>query len=183
MTAGGLLACGSFGLAGVALILGYLHVSAVVAVSLIVGGLAWILALSTLNSLFQLSLPDWVKARGMSFYLIVFQGGNAIGSAVMGITAERVGLSPTFLVAGLALALGPLVGLRYRFESIPPDELRPTGDWPAPVLAPPPLPGDAGGAATNGNGEVSPGEETVAGDLATVGEGSLGIGGLRTGLT
>ena len=141
MTAGTLLATGSLGLAAVALILGYVHVTAVVAVSLLVGGLAWILALSTLNSLFQLTLPGWVKARGMSFYLIVFQGGNAIGSAVMGITAERVGLSPTFLAAGLALALGPLVGLRYRFQSIPPDELRPTGDWPEPVLAPEESPG------------------------------------------
>jgi hypothetical protein len=44
----------------------------------------------------------------MSFYLIVFQGGNAVGSAVMNVTAEHVGL----------------VG--------PPDEFRPTGDWPAP---------------------------------------------------
>jgi MFS family permease len=140
-TAGTLLAAGSLGLAGVALILGYVHVTAVVAVALVVGGLAWILALSTLNSLFQLTVPGWVKARGMSFYLIVFQGGNAIGSAVMGITATRVGLSPTFLVAGLALALGPLVGLRYRFESIPPEELRPTGDWPQPMLAPEESPG------------------------------------------
>jgi AMP-binding enzyme len=28
--------------------------------------------------------PGWIKARGMSFYLIVFQGGGAVGSAIMG---------------------------------------------------------------------------------------------------
>jgi hypothetical protein len=50
-------------------------VTALVAVALAVGGLAWIVALSTLNSLYQLTLPQWVKARGMSFYLVVFQGG------------------------------------------------------------------------------------------------------------
>lgn len=55
----------------------------------------WILALSTLNSLYQLSLPGWIKARGMSFYLMVFQGGGAVGSAVMGLIAERAGLSVT----------------------------------------------------------------------------------------
>jgi hypothetical protein len=71
----------------------------------------------------------------MSFYLIVFQGGNAVGSAAMGITAERVGLSPTMLAAAAALALGPLAGLRYRFQSIPPEELVPAGDWPQPLLA------------------------------------------------
>jgi MFS family permease len=135
LTPGTLLSIGSLGLAGVALVLGYIHVTAVAALCLVVGGAAWILALSTLNSLFQLSLPQWVKARGMAYYLIVFQGGNAVGSAVLGITAERLGLSPTFLIAGIALALGPLAGLRYRFQSIPPQDLVPAGDWPQPVLA------------------------------------------------
>ena len=134
LTSGALLAAGSLGLAGVALILGYVHVSVIVAIALAVGGLAWILALSTLNSLYQLTLPGWVKARGMSFYLIVFQGGNAIGSAVLGITAEHLGLSPTLLIAAAALALGPLAGLRYRFQQIPPRELLPAGDWPPPPL-------------------------------------------------
>jgi MFS family permease len=136
LTAGGMLTAGSLGLAVVALTLAYVHVTAVVAVALVVGGLAWILALSTLNSLYQLTLPGWVKARGMSFYLIVFQGGNAVGSAVLGIAAEHVGLSPTLLVAAVALALGPLAGLRYRFQPIPPKDLLPAGDWPAPRLAP-----------------------------------------------
>jgi MFS family permease len=132
---GALLSASSVGLAGVALVLGYVPATAVVALALVVGGLAWILALSTLNSLYQLSLPGWVKARGMSYYLIVFQGGNAVGSAVMGIIAERAGLSTTFLIAGVALALGPLAGLRYRFQTIPPGDLLPAGDWPEPHLA------------------------------------------------
>jgi MFS family permease len=135
LTPGTLLTAGSLGLAVVALVLGSVHITAMVAFSLVLGGLAWILALSTLNSLYQLTLPGWVKARGMSFYLIVFQGGNAVGSAAMGITAERVGLSPTMLAAAAALALGPLAGLRYRFQSIPPEELVPAGDWPQPLLA------------------------------------------------
>ena len=118
-----------------AFVLGFVHVTALVALSLVVGGLAWILALSTLNSLYQLTLPGWVKARGMAFYLIVFQGGNAVGSAVLGVTAEHLGLSATLGVAGAALALGPLAGLRYRFQSIPPEDLVPAGDWLQPLLA------------------------------------------------
>jgi hypothetical protein len=106
----------------------------VAAVALAGGGLAWILALSTLNSLYQLSLPQWVKARGMSFYLVVFQGGNAVGSAVMGIAAQHAGLSPTLLAAAAGLALGPLAGLRYRFRPIRPEELVPADDWPQPRL-------------------------------------------------
>jgi predicted MFS family arabinose efflux permease len=135
LTPGGVLTAGSLGLAVVALTLGYVHVVAVAAVALVIGGLAWILALSTLSSLYQLTLPAWVKARGMSYYLMVFQGGNAVGSVVLGVAAQHVGLSPTLLIAGGALALGPAAGLRYRFQSINPEDLRPAGDWPAPPLA------------------------------------------------
>jgi len=129
------LAGGSIGLACVALILGYVHITVLVAASLAVAGMAWILALSTLNSLYQLSLPQWIKARGLSFYLIVFQGGNAVGSAVLGITAQHLGVSPALLVAAVGLALGPLAGLRYRFQVIPPAELLPAAEWPVPNLA------------------------------------------------
>jgi MFS family permease len=128
------LAAGSFVLAGVSLILGYVPVAAVVALALVVAGVGWILALSTLNSLYQLTLPQWIKARGMSFYLIVFQGGNAIGSAVLGIAAERLGLSPALLISAAGLALGPLATLRFRFRPIPPEQLLPAGDWPTPQL-------------------------------------------------
>jgi predicted MFS family arabinose efflux permease len=132
LSAGGLLSAGSLCLAVVALVLAVVHVTAVVAVALAVGGLAWVLALSTLNSAYQLTLPGWVKARGLSFYLIVFQGGNAVGSAVLGLLAARAGLTPTFVIVAVALALGPVAGLRLPFQAIPPGELQPAGDWPAP---------------------------------------------------
>jgi MFS family permease len=130
-----LLAAGSIGLAAVTLLLAWAHLAAVAAVALVAGGACWVLVLSTLNSLYQLSLPRWVKARGMSFYLVVFQGGNAIGAAVMGLTAEHAGLSLTLTIAAAGLALGPLAGLAWRFNPIPPAELLPAGDWPAPHLA------------------------------------------------
>jgi predicted MFS family arabinose efflux permease len=131
---GGQLTAGSLGLAAVALVLALVHVTAVAAVALAAGGLSWVLALSTLNSAYQLTLPGWVKARGMSFYLIVFQGGNAVGSAVFGLMAQQAGLTATFLTIGVALAIGPLAGLWLRFQAIPPAQLLPAGDWPAPVI-------------------------------------------------
>jgi predicted MFS family arabinose efflux permease len=79
-----LLAAGSIGLAVVTLLLAYAHVTAIAAVALVFGGACWVLVLSVLNSMYQLSLPGWIKARSMSFYLMVFQGGGAVGSAIMG---------------------------------------------------------------------------------------------------
>jgi len=130
-----LLAAGSIGLAAVTLLLAYVHVTALAAAALVVGGTCWILALSTLNSLYQLSLPGWIKARGMSFYLMVFQGGGAVGSAVMGLLASHVGLSVALTIAGAGLAIGPLAMLAWPFRPIPPQGLLPAGDWPAPQLA------------------------------------------------
>jgi MFS family permease len=135
LSADAMLTTGSIGLAVVTLLLALVHVTAVAAVALVLGGACWVLTLSTLNSLYQLSLPQWIKARGMSYYLVIFQGGGAVGSAVMGIAAQQAGLSPTLAIAAAALALGPLAALRWPFQPIRPEELLPAGDWPAPLLA------------------------------------------------
>jgi MFS family permease len=121
-------------LAGVALVLAWVHVAVVVGVALAIGGLAWIIALATFNSSYQASLPNWVKARGMGWYLIVFQGGNALGSAVLGIGAQQAGLSTTLVIAAAGLVLGPLAAIRWPLRPIDPEQLLPAGDWPAPQV-------------------------------------------------
>jgi MFS family permease len=98
----------------------------------VAAGVAWILALSTLNSQYQATLPGWMKARGMSYYLMVFQGGGAIGSAAFGIVAQRTGLQDALLAAAGLLTLGAAIGWRRPFKNISPEELLPAGDWPAP---------------------------------------------------
>ena len=54
----------------------------------------------------------------------------------MGLIAKRAGLAVALTIAAAGLALSPLAGLVRRFRSIPPETLLPSGDWPAPVLAP-----------------------------------------------
>jgi Transmembrane secretion effector len=84
---------------------------------------------------YQLTLPGWVKTRGMGFYLVAFQGGMAVGSAAVGIAAEHAGLSRTFAATGAGLILGPLIGFRYKFQTIAPEALVPAGDWPQPHVS------------------------------------------------
>jgi Transmembrane secretion effector len=98
----------------------------------VIGGVAWILVLSTLNSQYQSTLPGWAKARGMSYYLVIFQGGGALGSAAFGVIAQRAGLTDALLVAAVALALVAVAGVWLPFKAISPDDLLPAGDWPAP---------------------------------------------------
>jgi len=134
LTAGAMLTAATVLFACVTLALAYLRVSALAALALVIGGVAWIVALSTLNSQYQTTLPGWAKARGMSYYLVIFQGGGALGSAAFGVLAQNAGLTAALLTAAIGLVLVALAGLRMPFKAIPPAELLPAGDWPAPQL-------------------------------------------------
>jgi MFS family permease len=123
--------------AGVTLALAYARASVLAALVLVVGGVAWILVLSTLNSQYQSTLPGWAKARGMSYYLMVFQGGGAAGSAAFGVIAQNLGLTVALLVAAAGLALVALMGVWLPFKGISPQDLLPAGDWPDPQLVGP----------------------------------------------
>jgi predicted MFS family arabinose efflux permease len=131
VTAGALMTGGTLVFAGVTLALAYVRVSTVAAAVLVVGGGAWILVLSTLNSQYQTTLPGWAKARGMSYYLVIFQGGGALGSAVFGVIAQNAGLTTALLAAAVALALVALAGVRLPFKEISARDLLPAGDWPS----------------------------------------------------
>jgi len=136
LSADQILAIGSLVLAAATLVLATVHVAVIAALALVFAGVGWILSLAILNSVYQAMLPGWVKARGMAFYLIVFQGGSAIGSAVIGLAAGSLGVTEVLAGTAVALAATPLLGLRRPMPHIQPSELVPVGDWPAPQLAP-----------------------------------------------
>jgi MFS family permease len=121
-------------LAAVTVVLGYVRVTALAAVVVVIAGLAWILVLSIFNTQYQGTLPGWAKARGMSYYLVVFQGGGALGAAAFGVLAENAGLSSALLIAGVGLALVAGAGAFLPFKAIVPHDLLPAGDWPDPQL-------------------------------------------------
>ena len=71
----------------------------------------------------------------MSYYLVIFQGGGALGSAAFGVLAQSAGLHRALLIAAaVGLVLVAVAGLRLPFKAISPDELLPAGDWPSPQL-------------------------------------------------
>ena len=42
----------------------------------------------------QTLAPDWVRARVLAVFMLVFQGGLAAGSAFWGAVAARAGIQP-----------------------------------------------------------------------------------------
>src|SRR4051812_581397 len=61
-----LLTVGAAGFAATTVVLALVPNFAAVLLALLVGGACWLLSLSTLNASMQLSLPSWVRARGLS---------------------------------------------------------------------------------------------------------------------
>jgi MFS family permease len=99
-------------------------------------GLGWIVALTTLNSVAQSILPNWVRGRGLAVYLTVFNGAMAAGSLGWGLVAQAVGVPWTLVAGAVGLVL---TGLLFHRVKLPKGEadLQPSNHWPEPLLAEP----------------------------------------------
>ena len=105
-------------------------------------GLAWIIALTTLNGTAQAILPNWVRGRALAIYLTVFNGAMTAGSLGWGATAEALGVPGTLMLAAAGLVA---VGLLLHRVKLPKGEadLIPSNHWPEPLTAEP-VPHDRG---------------------------------------
>jgi hypothetical protein len=79
--------------------------------------MAWIGILACLNVAAQTMSPSWLRARTLSLYLLVLQGGMALGSAAWGALATKVGVPATLLYSSIALVVGLLAVKRYRLTT------------------------------------------------------------------
>ena len=80
-------------------------------------GAAWIGILACLNTAAQTMSPSWVRARALSMYLVVLQGGMAIGSTLWGAVATRLGLPNALLCSALALLAGLVTIRKHRLSA------------------------------------------------------------------
>jgi MFS family permease len=80
-------------------------------------GPAWIGILACLNVAAQTMSPSWLRARALSMYLLVLQGGMALGSTVWGALATRVGVPPALLCSAVALVVGLFAVRHHRLTS------------------------------------------------------------------
>jgi MFS family permease len=103
----GLFAAATIGLA-------LLKTLSLAAPAMIVGGVAWITAMSSFNVCAQTTPPQWMRARALAFYLLVFQGSLAVGSGLWGEVARHFGVRASLLIAAAAMAAGLAAGFRWR---------------------------------------------------------------------
>jgi predicted MFS family arabinose efflux permease len=134
VSANRLVATGEIGTA-VALILFGLAREPVIAVAAsIVAGACWIAALSSLNVSAQLSLPDWVRGRGLAMYVTVFFGTMTVGSLLWGELAALAGLPPAHFAAAATAIFAALSGSRWKLQTGKGIDLTPSMHWPEPVV-------------------------------------------------
>jgi MFS family permease len=79
-------------------------------------GVGYIIVIALTNGTLQLTLPLWVRARGLAFYLVAFHIALAGGSAAWGLAADSVGVRKSIAISGLLLlAVVPM----FRWVKVP----------------------------------------------------------------
>ncbi len=76
-------------------------------------GAGWVIIVSILNAIVQMSSPRWVVARALSLYQMAIFGGLALGAGVWGVVTERSDVSSALWLAAAVQVICIILG-RWR---------------------------------------------------------------------
>ena len=110
----------------------------VAALAMAVNGMAWITCANVLSVSAQLSLPDWVRARGMSMYQMAIMGGSALGAALWGQTATVTSVQTALFVAAVSGSVCMFLAQRWVVDNSLEEDLTPSHAFTAPIADAPP---------------------------------------------
>jgi MFS family permease len=112
---------------------GGLHRLSTLAPVMLIGGAAWITFISLISALVQNLAPDWVRARVLSVFILVYQGSFALGSAAWGAVAQRAGVRTALVYAGIGTTASAALALVAKLPDSTLD-LSPWNHWRMPVV-------------------------------------------------
>ncbi|MDQ2685750.1 MAG: MFS transporter [Thermoproteota archaeon] len=113
--------------------IGYLQDFRIICIVMALGGSAYIAILSTFYTIGAKSAPIWIGARVLAIYLLVLNGGLAIGSIIWGTVANVFGIQITLSVASIALAATIIAKKRYSSNLLDDLDFTPVSDhWSLP---------------------------------------------------
>ncbi len=113
----GLVACATLVFASMTFLAGQTHIFEHLSLVLFTAGAAWIGILACFNVAAQTMCPSWMRARALSMYLLVLQGGMALGSAIWGELAARQGVPSALAWSSLAMVAGLATIRRHRLTA------------------------------------------------------------------
>jgi len=121
----------------------------------LIAGSAWIMFVSLVNVLLLNHVADWVRARVLSFSILVVQGAVAAGSAVWGAVAARLGVHSALLYAGAGTVATTALALFLRLPDATVD-LTAWNHWPLPAFDGEALPAGGGPVLVTVEYDVAP---------------------------
>jgi MFS family permease len=110
-----------------------LHRLSTLAPVMLVGGAAWVTFISLISALVQNLAPDWVRARVLAIFTLVYQGGFALGSAAWGAVAQRAGIRIALVYAGVG-TIGSLIFALFAKLPDSTADLSPWNHWRMPIV-------------------------------------------------
>jgi MFS family permease len=129
-----LVALGACGTAATLVMLGLAQEPFLGLAACALAGLSWIVVIATLNVSAQVSLPDWVRGRGLAMFVTVFFGAMTAGSAVWGQLAGMFNLPAAHFVAAAGVLIGIPLSWRWKLQTGAELDLTPSMHWPVPVM-------------------------------------------------
>lgn len=129
-----LVALGTVGTAISLVLFGFARGSVIALVACLIAGVSWILVLATLNVSAQVSLPDWVRGRGLAMFVTVFFGAMAAGSVIWGQVASVAGLPAAHFIPAAGALIGIVLSWSWKLQGGAEIDLTPSMHWPVPVL-------------------------------------------------
>ena len=99
-----------------------------------IAGASWIIVLTSLNTAVQISLPDWVRARGLSIFVMVFFGSQTLGSITWGQVASHTSIPVALLIASAGAIFAMFLTYRFKLPQDDSANLSPSMHWPSPLV-------------------------------------------------
>ena len=123
-----------------ALALAHVQSLTLLMVAMLATGAAWISILSALQVSAQLTLPEWVRARGLAAFIVVFMGGMGLGSVLWGQVATAIGIPSALTAAAAGMVAAVALTWRFKLGHHQMPDFTPSMAWAPPVLAENPEP-------------------------------------------
>jgi len=114
-------------------ILARLHSLSALAPIVLIGGAAWILFISLINALVQNLAPDWVRARVLAVFTLVYMGSCALGSAAWGGVAQHKSVTSALIYSGFGTIGSASMAIFAKLPNSTAD-LSPWNHWRMPII-------------------------------------------------
>jgi MFS family permease len=110
-----------------------LHRLSTLALVIFVSGAAWVLFISLINAMVQNLAPDWVRARVLAIFTLIYMGSFALGSAAWGGVAQHQSVRSALIYSGFGTVGSAILALLARLPDSTAD-LSSWNHWRMPVI-------------------------------------------------